>query len=493
MHRTGGSDPAEMSFSLSSSQTKRISMLNFIIVSAAVVTAVAVVVYVIVGAYHHEKIQGAFDNCYHSVSGKSSENHRQIVNFHQHIKTIPWMKDVEILWDNEVHNEFAYIRYASLPPPTKTLEKIAFGSCIDQNVEDHSFWNIITEASPDIFLLIGDTVYAECTTLECHELNHAYHTLARNHSYFLTSVLHVPILASLDDNDYGINNANLNNPYKDQARHTFLNFFQVPKEDPRWTQADGVYTSQIYGDFTRGTAVQIIILDARYSLGDFPLIDITDPFAGFKPYDYTKDKDPPSILGETQWIWLEKQLVDTLANLRFIVSSIQVLAEGHPFESWQIFSRERIRLLSLIGRPDVLGTTVILTGDRHVGGIYRVKDPLSYYNASQYGFSDLFVNGNSSAIIDITSSSLTHTIPLGVYCRVPGGRTPAACDEIDRTRITPFVRQNNFGLIEIDYLTRVASISLRPTYHVRTYPFTTGSKPKFESGSGPLSSIQVAF
>ena len=52
-------------------------------------------------------------------------------------------------------------RSASQARPTlpKKIQKIAFGSCIDQN-KPQPIWNAILSAKPDVFIFGGDNVYA---------------------------------------------------------------------------------------------------------------------------------------------------------------------------------------------------------------------------------------------------------------------------------------------------------------------------------------------
>jgi hypothetical protein len=64
-------------------------------------------------------------------------------------------------------------------------------------------------------------------------------------------------------------------------------------------------------------------------------------------------------------------------------------------------------------------------------------------------------------IYEISASSLTQTTPLCVYCRTPGGSTSEECDELDPTRLTPFIRHNHFGFLDIDYAQRLVTVSLR--------------------------------
>ncbi len=53
------------------------------------------------------------------------------------------------------------------------------------------------------------------------------------------------------------------------------------------------------------------------------------------------------VLSNEQWKWLEAELKKP-AELRIIVSSIQILADDHGFEKWGNFPLERKKFLDTI-------------------------------------------------------------------------------------------------------------------------------------------------
>ena len=54
------------------------------------------------------------------------------------------------------------------------------------------------------------------------------------------------------------------------------------------------------------------------------------------------------------------------------MSSIQVIAEGHGWERWGNLPHERKRLLDLLRRRSQ-GDVLLVSGDRHIGGIYQIE------------------------------------------------------------------------------------------------------------------------
>ena len=79
-------------------------------------------------------------------------------------------------------------------------------------------------------------------------------------------------------------------------------------------------------------------------------------------------------------------------DYRIIASSIQFLPIGHGWESWNNFPHEREKLINMIDNSD-LDQTLILSGDRHRGGIYKIK------------------TNNNKIISEMTSSSLNASFP----------------------------------------------------------------------------------
>ena len=98
-----------------------------------------------------------------------------------------------------------------------------------------------------------------------------------------------------------------------------------------------------------------------------------------------------TYLGEKQWKWLNNSLKEK-ADIRFIVSSIQVIADGHGYEKWGNLPMEKLRLFNLIDKNNI-NNLIILSGDRHRGGIYKEK-----------------TNGGNQ-LFELTSSSLN--LPAG--------------------------------------------------------------------------------
>jgi len=296
-------------------------------------------------------------------------------------------------------------------------------------------------------------VYGDCTSAECSELSSAYARLKIKPS-FVGARARVPIVATWDDHDIGMNDAWPANPYKDIAKQMFVDFFELAEDDPRRARG-GVYMDYSWGP--EGQRTQLLLLDTRYYRSAFAA---TDGFGQPFKERYLPDNDASkTMLGDEQWQWLEQKFQET-ADLRILVSSVQVVADGHGWECWRMLPRERQRLYDLIS--DAGGVTVILSGDRHVGGFY--KSPVE-------------------GILDVTASSLTHSIPFGAFTDCTNAST---CDEAGPNRLYDLVRANHFGTVDVDWSARSATVSLRRS--------ATSDRIFQESDAGEaLQSYTVAF
>ena len=161
--------------------------------------------------------------------------------------------------------------FVGLPPSSKRLDKIAFGSCAKQTYP-HAFWDTIaTTISPDLFIMNGDTVYGDlgergyvasgCEDASCETLRAAYADLAKKPS-FQGFARMIPLMPIWDDHDFGLNDGGASFQFKREAQELFLDFWKIPNNDARHAR-DGLYKSYTYGSASTGR-VQIILLDCRF-------------------------------------------------------------------------------------------------------------------------------------------------------------------------------------------------------------------------------------
>src|SRR2546426_6802750 len=92
---------------------------------------------------------------------------------------------------------------ASLPPAAdadkKPLTRIAFGSCAHQD-RPQPIWGPIVAARPELFLFVGDTIYADTTDMKVMRAKYAKLAAMPGYQKLLKTC---PVLATWDDHDYG--------------------------------------------------------------------------------------------------------------------------------------------------------------------------------------------------------------------------------------------------------------------------------------------------
>ncbi len=304
-------------------------------------------------------------------------------------------------------------------PMQSPIDTIVFGSCI-RGDEDQTFWKTLSDEDPDLALFLGDNVYGDDEDPDLPVLRAAYRAL-ENQKGFQQLRAQTTMLATWDDHDYGRNDGGADYPLKRASEHLFETFWNYgPDSDV--ASRDGIYHVRHFGPV--GQRVQVILLDTRFFRSALTRKEWNDPILG----RYQPNPDPSAtLLGPDQWAWLEKTLSEP-ADLRILASSIQVIAEGHAWERWGNLPLERQRLYDALSKAS--GATVVLSGDRHRGAIYK-KDI-----------------GANAPLIEMTSSSLNASLPWG---------------EPGPFRLGDMVGINNYGTVRIDWQARTVLLSLHAT------------------------------
>ena len=310
----------------------------------------------------------------------------------------------------QVNSVNALEKSNGLPAWPSEIQKIIFGSCIDQN-KPQPIWQSILAAKPDLFIFGGDNVYASNHPWQLQNLKEAYARQAAQPG-FAALRQGVPHVAIWDDHDMGLNDGGVEFPYKQPAKNEFIDFWRLPPDDPRRSR-EGLYQTYVFGPI--GKRVQVILLDTRWFRSKLRITDQRDAPGKER---YVPDTDPQkTMLGEAQWQWLETQLKQP-AEVRLIVSGVQVIVEGHGWEGWHNFPREQEKLKQLIQKTAAKGV-VLLSGDRHIGALYKSTGMQGY------------------PLYEITSSGMTHAW--------------AEAKEEGPNRLGELIIQNHFGLIEMDW------------------------------------------
>lgn len=309
------------------------------------------------------------------------------------------------------------------PLPTGTVNRIAFGSCAMQ-FKPQPVWDVIAQQKPDLFLFIGDAVYADfdgkAAFTPSEETLKRDWGLLKNEPHYKKFRKQVPMMATWDNHDYGKHDGGAEFELKDLSKKHFLDFFDEPKNSVR-RKTPGIYEAKVFGP--PGKRLQVIMLDTRYFKGaaikdkrskaERAALGLSGSLGKYVP-----NMNPEvTLLGKDQWLWLAKQL-RVPAEIRLLVSSTQVVADKKGMDEWGNYPLERQRLFDLIAKSNVKNL-IILSGNVHYTEISKVQ------------------NGKHE-LVDFTSSGLTHANK--VYANV---KNPY--------RVANVYDDLSFGIVEIDW------------------------------------------
>ena len=311
------------------------------------------------------------------------------------------------------------------------ISKIAFGSCIKPSTyESSTFWGDVRKFNPDLWLWLGDNMYADGIDLDYKRRE--YNRVRDEPSYSSHGLVKpdakIPVMATWDDHDFGSNNAGNNYVCLKQSQDEFVIHFNIPPTDPRHTdypdgQQKGVYNAKMFPQpGLHDNAVHVIMLDAR-----------TDRDPTYSTYGNCEGANS-HMLSDEQWQWLDTQLEET-SIVKIIASGIQVLQPtdltrtqttycaddshsggdtttfldsiksvsedsnwvGTNYESWGEMPKERLKLLGKAQKAINDGKTkavIFVSGDQHWGELMAKRMP------------DSPNFGSSQVLYEITSSGI---------------------------------------------------------------------------------------
>ena len=307
----------------------------------------------------------------------------------------------------------------ALPGADQSLTRILIGSCLEEEQEPGAkVLQSIARSRADLFLMIGDNVYGDRdgrgysnNQAELDELRESFSDLAARADFQAVRAAH-PMMVAWDDHDYGANDAGREFPFRYLSERIHERFWGLEDEDVgAWP---GTYYARTFGP--AGQRTQIIMLDTRFFRSG---LTPTDDYGAKGKERYLPSRDPmQDMLGAAQWTWLENQLQKP-ADLRLIVSSIQVLPDDHGWESWSRLPLEQERLFRLIRDSDTNGV-VFVSGDRHQAFLYRKSAILPY------------------PAYELTTSSINLSFT-------------DTSTEVDSTQIGAGYALENYGAIDIDW------------------------------------------
>ncbi|MEM5515742.1 alkaline phosphatase D family protein [Henriciella sp. AS95] len=317
-----------------------------------------------------------------------------------------------------------------LPASDAVISRVLVASCNDEELESPTLARL-AEEDADLFLMIGDNVYGDrdgrnyaINDVELTELRESFSDL-KDRPEFQAVRAKFPMMVAWDDHDMGQNDGGKDFPFKALAERVHETFWGLTDEDVG--QWPGTYYARAFGP--EGKRVQVIVLDTRFFRSE---LTPTDEYGAVGKERYMP---PPAgayqdMLGSAQWTWLQNQL-QAPADIRLVVSSIQVMPTTHGWEAWSTMPEERQRLFDMIKKTGADGV-VFLSGDRHTGFIYEERGVLPY------------------AANELTASSLNVSFATET-------------SERDTRQIGAGFPPENYGAVEIDWDAKKISLVLKDT------------------------------
>lgn len=210
-----------------------------------------------------------------------------------------------------------------LPSEYSALSTVAFSSCYKPaNQNSDTLWKHMREVlSPDLWLWLGDNMYADGVNLE---YKRSAYSDARSDPYYsaygpLASPM-IPVMATWDDHDASSNNDGSGYDCTLESETEFVIHFGIPPSDPRHPDQGsdrqvGVYSATMFSrpeEVGGGNGIHVIMLDGRTG---------RDPT--FPDYGACRGGET-QMLSASQWSWLDSEL-QKYSDVKIIGSGTQVL------------------------------------------------------------------------------------------------------------------------------------------------------------------------
>ena len=255
---------------------------------------------------------------------------------------------------------------------TKTSLKFALCSCLKENYHEAEIWKNLISQKPDVIFFVGDTVYADKgAPKDGADATHLWKRFCEARAvleiYYSKNL--IPILATWDDHDFGLNNSNrFNYAYGKESRWNFLQFFAQEESHCRiLKRGPGISSAFQYNDQL------FLLLDNR----------------SFR--DRNGSRDRYAHWGQEQEVWM-LDLMRKNAGPTWLMSGSQLFPSA-PFKP----SLSRDHVGQYTGFLRELKTTpskvVFISGDVHFSEISVIDTTEIGYRSYELTSSSMHSNG----------------------------------------------------------------------------------------------------
>jgi alkaline phosphatase D len=240
--------------------------------------------------------------------------------------------------------EQSFVTAPNTDLPTRV--RLAVSSCAREDEGSRAVWQRMAAEKSDAVLLIGDVPYIDSTKLDRQTKRHREFAAVPEYQRLLSSR---PCWWTWDDHDFAGNDTDGRAVGKENSRLAYTRY------RPQQSYGDGsggIYTSFRYGP------VEVFILDTRW-------FSQTEPsFA---------DPTKPTLLGKTQWEWLQSGLKASRAPFKLLACGmIWDDKENREKDDWGTYQYERVALEQFIAMEQIYGV-ILVGGDIHASRVLRYK------------------------------------------------------------------------------------------------------------------------
>ncbi|MCB0357226.1 MAG: alkaline phosphatase family protein [Bdellovibrionales bacterium] len=321
---------------------------------------------------------------YNSQTIKISEqliykkNYSDWLNYHLVIEDLQLDREYQLNVYTEIDGQIVDTRKFKTLNLEQAQLNWVFGSCMFEGRHQKSIWDSLYAQKPDFIIFLGDTVYIDRKWGGSAEVSEeriwGRHIQARLvlDIYYWPEL--IPVIATWDDHDFGLNDANRTFSFKEESREIFDIFFPCYEND----------------FYTRGPGVAKKISTFGQ---EFYLLDNRT----FRSENLSSSEE---YFGEKQLQWLEESI--DRKKLTWLMQGSQWTT---PYDKTENFQRTHNRAyLHTFNRLKSLNAKFVLcSGDVHFSEICRIPDNLlgyesmeltssSIHSRSVPGYSYLFKN-----------------------------------------------------------------------------------------------------
>ena len=205
---------------------------------------------------------------------------------------------------------------------------------------------------PDVTLWMGDNIYLREPDFSNPKAMASRYDKWRSLLELQALMQSGSHIATWDDHDYGANDSNSSNPFKQVSLDLFKQYWPNPSFGV--PDLPGVFTQYKSSD------VEFFVLDDRW----------------YRDGDHLMD-DSKQMLGAGQVRWLKNALLSSTATWKLIVTGSQVLNLNNKYEGWHHFVKESSEFQDWLEKQKVPGV-ILMSGDRHFSVLLKKERPNTY-------------------------------------------------------------------------------------------------------------------